>query len=944
MRVNDLVLAGLLACPSPAQVASGTLEPVEDRLLLFIVRAGPVQVREPIPSYGDGAGAYRLPLGGLGRALGLGIRVEGGRAGGHVRNPSEPFELDLGTGTVRTAGGSQTVDRARTECLDQDIYVDAALLEAWFDLRLDVDSGRAVVEVFSRKELPVQIQWALDQKELSLGRRAEPRAEEPLPRAEAPYALWDPPFINQTLDWTRVSGRKGEFTGSTFLAGDLLRMTSTFFFTSDEKDLLGNVRGSLARRDPGGGLLGPLGATVVELGDLFVPPLALIGGASSGRGFHVGNGLDRWQGQGERTTLRGDLLPGWTVELYRDSALLGFQRSRADGTYAFSDVPLRFGLNRFRLVFYGPEGQQREEIRRFDIRQPLTPEGAFRYNAAAVRSDPGRFQYQGEFAWGLHRQLDLTAAVAQVAAGPVLQRFGMVTLQGYLSGLTAAGTVVRDLVGGTALSGTLATGWGPHALTLQHTWLDGFTSPEFSPVRGAIRSRTRGQLNLVPAAPLPLQIGLEGSRDRLDAGGRQDRFAVLAMAQAHGFSVSNQIAWDRGPGLDDHHGAFRLGRTWSGYALRGEAAYGLDGWRTRVRTLALQADTGRFRPWTVQAGWQRLLADGENRFSLQVNRFEGRMGLNARAEYGRSTGYSVGIGLQISLGWEPRTRRWLPSASPMAYGGAVSARSHVEGGSPAALEGASLKVDGTTLPGLQAPPGVIFQPHLGWGRAVSVELNPASVEDPFLKPRHRGFSVEPRPGKTVLLDFPMVVSGEINGSAGLLGPEGCRPLAGLALELVDADGKVCQEAASAFDGFFELTGLAPGTYTLRVAEREGSRLEVILPPSRTIAITAEEPLREGVSMRAVPKPAPPAPPAVAEPGPAGPEPAPPAPAPRTARRRAARMPSRPPRPRPAPVKAAPKVEERPAWRLITLPVLAIPFGFATFHWLRRLRRRSGGTS
>ncbi len=943
MRLNDLALAGLLAWPGQGQVPPGRLESAEDRLLLLALKAGPVDVRDSLPAYTDGAGSCRLPLAGLSRALGLGIRVEGARAWGHVRNPGQTFALDLDAGTVRTGGKTLAVDRSRTEWLDEDIYVAIPLLEAWLDLEIKVDPSRAVAEVTSREELPVQVQWDLDRKAHLLGLRKEAPAEEALPRIASPYALWDPPFLNQTLDARLDRGRKGDLSGSTFLAGDLLHMTSTFHFTSTGQDPVGNVRGALARRDPEGGLLGPLGATVVELGDIHVEPLALVGGTPTGRGVHVGNGLDRWQGQRERTTFRGDLLPGWAVELYQDGGLLRFQRSRTDGVYVFDEVPLRFGLNLFRLVFHGPQGERREETRRFDLRQPLTPRGAFRYQAAALRPGPGIARYQGEFAYGLHRHMDLTVGAAQVASGADTQRFGLVTLQGYLPGFTFTGGAARDLAGGTALTGSLGTGWGPHALTLQHTWLQGFASPAFRPSHGAIRSRSRGQLDLA----LPFHLTLEGSRDALASGGHINRISALVLGQTRGWSLTNRVSLDRGPGLDDAHGAFRLGRAWSGVVLRGEAEYGMDAGRSRLRTLGFQADTGWWRPWTVQLGWQRILAGGENRFSLQANRFQGRMGLSTRAEVGRSTGYSVGIGLQVSLGWEPRTRRWLPSASPMAFGGAVSAVSHREGGAPAPLEGVSLKIDGTPVPGLSAPAGVIFQPFLGWGRPVSVALNPASIEDPFLKARHPGFSLVPRPGKTVLLDFPLIVSGEVNGTACLLDPDGARPLPGLTLELVDAQGGVQQASVSAFDGFFEMTGLVPGTYLLRVAEREASRLGIILPPSRTLTLTGDEPLLEGISMRAVPLP-PEEPPTGLDPwpGPTGQTaPARPEPSPHL-RKRATRIQARPPRLEPATPKApaAPDARPRSRWALTTLPFLAIPFGAFTFHWLRRLRRRSGGTS
>ena len=61
---------------------------------------------------------------------------------------------------------------------------------------------------------------------------------------------------------------------------------------------------------------------------------------------------------------------------------------------------------------------------------------------------------------------------------------------------------------------------------------------------------------------------------------------------------------------------------------------------------------------------------------------------------------------------------------------------------------------------------------------------------------------------------------------------------------------------SAFDGFFDLADLAPGSYTLRVAPAEAVRLGVSLPPPRSFEITPKGSLFEGVQLVVTPLPAP----------------------------------------------------------------------------------------
>ncbi len=58
----------------------------------------------------------------------------------------------------------------------------------------------------------------------------------------------------------------------------------------------------------------------------------------------------------DRHRFIGDLLPGWEVELYRNNALIGYQQTPSTDSM-IQDVPLLFGSNHFRLVFYGPGGR-----------------------------------------------------------------------------------------------------------------------------------------------------------------------------------------------------------------------------------------------------------------------------------------------------------------------------------------------------------------------------------------------------------------------------------------------------------------------------------------------------------------------------------------------------------------------------------------------------------
>ena len=880
MSRAHVLLAGALSCwVSPALTEGappGKVHRTEEELLLFALSLDRTPLTEAFPAYATASGSYLLPLGELCRALGIGIRVDPAtfEAKGFIISESRRFRLDFATSRVEVDGRTLALDRSQVEWHETDLFVAIPLLEQWLPVTISADPLAATLRLEPREELPVQAEWLRARRQDQL--RPGPAEAEPFPLITAPYALWDVPFVNQNLDLAyrphaQAGSRKLGYNGATYLSGDLLYMSSSIFFTSRPGHLTENARGTLFRQDPDGRLLGPLGARNVALGDIFAPSLPLIGGLPRGRGLQVGNFPDAMFSGADRYSLRGTLLPGWTVEVYQNDVLVAFQRFREDGLYEFLDLPLRFGVNEFRLAFYGPEGQRLEERRRLDPSRSQTPAGSFFYQATGSHNDAWPASYQVNTAYGLHRQLDLRLALSQAPALTAVageqQRFGMLSLQGYLPGLSGRMDLARDWAGGTATSATLNTGWRASSLTLQQTWLDAFTSTEFNPVHGPIRARTLGRLNLslFRTAPLPLQVTLDEQRDLLVNGGRVLRTSGQVGTQAFGYSVSNTVTWERLHGLpsgqDNQQGNLLVSKTFREVGLRAEAGYAIDGWRTRMRNLSVQGEALHFHPWILQGGYQRNVERGSDQYSLNLNRLEGAATISLKTSYSKEAKLFLGLGLRVGLGREPRSGRWVASARPMAAGGAVSAMAFMDSrgvgrpdpGAPA-LEGIGLLVNGTPRLPASSRGGVLFQPHMGAGSVLSVSVNPGTIEDPFVKSVARGYRILPRPGKTVLLDFPMVATGEITGTAQRQGADGPEPLAGLRLELVRADGGFSASGLSGYDGFFDFADLLPGAYTLRVAAIEAERLEVSLPPARSFEITSSGTCLDGIPMLVVPAP------------------------------------------------------------------------------------------
>ena len=109
-------------------------------------------------------------------------------------------------------------------------------------------------------------------------------------------------------------------------------------------------------------------------------------------------------------------------------------------------------------------------------------------------------------------------------------------------------------------------------------------------------------------------------------------------------------------------------------------------------------------------------------------------------------------------------------------------------------------------------------------RPLSVTVAPETIENPLWTVAVDGVTVVPRPGRPIHLDFPILVSGEVDGTV-YLERDGQQYGAGrVVVELVDRQGEIINTTQTAFDGFYVLSNIPFGEYRLRVSEEQLTRL------------------------------------------------------------------------------------------------------------------------
>lgn len=889
-RLFFLVLLCILIFLAAPAVAAPVANPITTTagtptLLIFELRLDHSILADSLTVYEVGKDLL-IPLGELTRLLTLGITINPNArvATGYILNEERIFRLDLATRMVTLSSGCETFDPSQARWLDDDIYVASQLLQKWFPLDFQIDLSTLTIDVAPREKLPLQHRLERERAAKGLGRTGSAYQDPGYPRAKPDYRLLSAPFIDQTLGVDFQGGHSSatNVAYSAYLTGDLLGMEGSLYLSASKNSDRHDQRLTLSRNDPDAGLLGPLHARSLALGNIGVPALNnVLRGSGSGNGVLLSNRPLTQSASYGLHTLRGDLPPGWDVTLYFNDALIGFQQSRPDGRYEFADQPLVFGVNEFRLLFNGPLGQARVERQLFLLDQTLTKSGEFIYTVGGQRDDSGQLRGSAQFDFGLAKQVALTGGMVNLAltdGGPE-QRYYNLGLRTSLLGMLVNGDYVQAEQGESLYEFGIKTRLWRYSFDFTHTGLSADFASDFFPatsdqIRFRDRVRVSGALPL--GMKLLLPVALDFTREETQSGiltlDLQGRLSLNLL----GTSFTNSLSWNKREDSTTSSGTLQLSRRLAGIGLSSQVTYLLAP-ETKIASLALTGDRNFGQLSRFSLGVLHALDPSQTTFTAGVTHNFGSFGIGLNGRYVDTGEYAVGMQLFMALGREPRTGHWVADWQPMAGSGAVSALAYLDanqnglfdpGENP--IEGAGFTINkGSRHPLRSNADGLAYLTRLTPRQYADIALDTSTLEDPQWLPTVKGMRMLPRPGKVQTIDFPVVMTGEVDGIVYLQEGGKTRGIGNALVELVDDRGGVAASGLSSSDGYYVVQSVRPGHYKARISPGQLDKLKLASTAPVELTMRADGEFVYGLNFTLRSKPeALPEKPASAAPGPA----------------------------------------------------------------------------
>jgi hypothetical protein len=788
------------------------------------------------------------------QSLDLPIRIDkkSRRATGWLFAEDQEFTLDREANTV------QNVNTGRAP-VAEDIYdtpegwcVDTDALSRWFGVEFKPDLYNAVVKLETDRDLPFIQAIERRSRAARLRKRAPTFDLSSYPSAETEYRPWRTPSVDVVAQFAVQSGDRGrggtEGRVELFAAGEALGASYFARVATDNELGLQSVRLRAYRNDPDGGLLGPLDATQVAIGDVETVPGRLMGQTAVGRGAFVSN---RPLGQASRfstTTVRGVLPTGWDAELYRNDQLIAFQDSRSDGRYEFIDIELFFGRNDLEVVLYGPQGQIRRDRTSVPVGFNQIEPGETYYWAGVVQDnrdliDLGTGFQLGPREWrwgvGIERGLDQRTSAAfgaqslffagerrDYVEGALLRSFGAMQVE-----LTAAHEFGAGSATEARALGRIGNfNFGANALVAFGDFISEFTDGELD-LRAGLNFDTSLSLGKFV---LPLQGDF--SHLKLRNGSEVNEFLLTTSANVGKIALSAQVSHqlrredDFGPDFSDTRLRLLANARFKDFRVRGNATFVADGPDPGLETATVRVDTDMGEDAELQGELEYLARADEFRLTAGYTRRFDQFLLRGDAFVTSRGGVGAAVQLAFSLGPDPVSGGVRLTHNKLARNGqaAVTVYRDDNGNNTRdpgekVLENVMVEAGLRTTDAITGANGRAIVDDLRPFRPVLVGIDESSLDDPFLAPATKGVVITPRPGVMAQLELAISPTGEVEGS--LLNPSG-REQPGVRLQLVDPNGAVAAETVSEFDGFFLFQRVPYGAYSLRIAKDSADTLAV----------------------------------------------------------------------------------------------------------------------
>ncbi len=833
-RIEAVLLFPFLFVSAFSFAANLSLDPDSERFMELLLNEGRNVLNNALPIHrakGQGkqnnqqGSQWYFPLTDYSDSLGFAVQVSPGTglAEGFVITESRKFNLDLGKCHVDYEGKSENFTCGEVILYRDEIWIPQHLLEKWFPVTIDsIDLLGSRVAITPREKIPLQARLEREKlAERAVGDRGE--FDPGFPRQAIPFSLLEGPFLDPSFQLSRTmssGSSENQVLYNSLFSGEVLGLETLGFLGGNNGKVDGG-RLTFMRRDRDAKILGPLKARQIQLYDVDFPSLPLLSGGASGKGFFISSVPLEAPTTFEKNDFQGPLPPGWEVVLYRNEILVGRQLGNQEGRYFFKNIPLNYGKNVFRLSFFGPHGERKDEYKTFDINASFTRPGEHQYRLGWVLTEKKEQKLALQYTQNIFKYFNLSTGFLHTplpkATSVYLGLLGVNELFLFSSNCALSEN------GGRGCEWNAQTGWGTTSLGAKHTRLYNLRTDLFP--EGGENPTSETTANFAYVLFTNPGVGTTWEVDRKDYEANPS-ITSLKLATAIGlwlFNLNHEARY-----------AFENSEHYSG-AL--DVTFGLDFWRFRLAgdyaPRGLKSISGEMEitpPISFTVGTSAQYTVDTKALSLQVNSsyLMKDVSLGLQLGYREPKVLSASLRASFSVQRDPREGKWNFRRDSSAQMGAASVRvfhdlnrNGIWDSDEPLMKGVFVNYNQQELDTPTDRDGYVFLPALQPHTAVDLSLSSRSFQkNPFLRAAQKGVRFIPRLGKTAVIEMAVVTMGSIDGIVNILTSDGEVPKRGVTVELRDSKGKLAGQSKTDAYGNYNFEDVAPGNYQITISSAQ----------------------------------------------------------------------------------------------------------------------------
>ncbi len=770
-------------------------------------------------------------------------------SGWYLREDWE-MSFDLNEGIVESKG--VTYNTVEGDLYEEDglTYVKSDVLGNWFDMALSYDIQQQILNIESQHPFPAVSKFARN-NDLRKRNTREFRTAT-LPRLEQPKSNFDINTVDISLGHRMERRENQDFesrqTGSLYAQGEFLKHNGYLFMSGNDRDSLSNVRGELFKKSENPDLLGPLNARQYSIGDIRETRIPLINESQQNFGVRLTNSsLDNTDFA--TTDIEGTAFPSWDVQLYRNGILIDVQTVGSDGRYDFEEIQLFAGDNDFELFFLGPQGEIRlktvsapvssallqsqdgtyemsftlEDTQTYrnnfqDDEDTYTPSFSGRYNKLIGNNHLGYLGFRSVQILG-ERKFFASVGATSTLGQTLLDTNFAIDEQGAAS---AEALVRRKLMG-----------WDTSFNTR-------FISDDFS----------------VNDVPNNIVFSMSANAQRaLDINGYKTNFLLGALYQQDvdgdtseiynaavantlwRTNISNTLRYEKEANslIDDAQISHTLGlrRGWGDFFLNLASTYDIAP-ESELSTVQAQLNYRYSNDLTADLTYNRQFLNDEDIYRFNMNYMHDKFRLSPYIEYSSDNEVIGGFNLNFSFYDAPNSQYPQFTGNRLSGRGGVSAFVYHDKDGNKIFDNNDEPLPETFIRSVTSPrqlmtdqDGYVTIPNLPTSRATDIIVKSDDLPDPFMIPATEGASILPTEGTIHHLEFPVHLTGEIDGMAYYMDDD------------VIIDNQEAQKQAVSFQTIILKSLDTPDREPVEIkTERDGYYVMFMIPPGRYLTLPA----------------------------------------------------------------------------------------------------------